>query len=74
MTALDRAAALADLLPRPLDPVRSIKLKIGILLLASGAAGLALPVPRSTAGSRRSRISLSRWRSCCSPRRSWRTG
>lgn len=30
-----------DLLPRPLDPVRSIKLKLGILLVASGAAGLA---------------------------------
>ena len=32
--------ALVDLLPRPLDPVRSVKLKISILLLASGAAGL----------------------------------
>lgn len=31
-----------DLLPRPLDPVRSIKLKLGILLVASGAAGLAV--------------------------------
>jgi signal transduction histidine kinase len=30
-----------DLLPRPLDPVRSIKLKLGILLVASGCAGLA---------------------------------
>jgi signal transduction histidine kinase len=39
-TAYQRAAALADLLPRPLDPVRSIKLKITILLLASGGAGL----------------------------------
>lgn len=29
-----------DLLPRPLDPVRSIKLKLGILLVASGVAGL----------------------------------
>jgi signal transduction histidine kinase len=29
-----------DVLPRPLDPVRSIKLKLGILLLASGSAGL----------------------------------
>ncbi|MDQ3406455.1 MAG: HAMP domain-containing histidine kinase [Actinomycetota bacterium] len=28
-------------LPRPLDPVRSIKLKIGILLVASGLVGLA---------------------------------
>jgi len=31
---------LADLLPRPLDPVGSIKLKISVLLLASGGAGL----------------------------------
>jgi signal transduction histidine kinase len=31
---------LIDLLPRPLDPVRSIKLKISILLLGSGAAGI----------------------------------
>jgi signal transduction histidine kinase len=29
-------------LPRPLDPVRSIKLKLGILLVASGAAGLTV--------------------------------
>jgi signal transduction histidine kinase len=41
VTVLDRATALADLLPRPLDPVRSVKLKISILLLASGGAGLA---------------------------------
>jgi len=37
-------AALArafDRLPRPLDPVRSIKLKLGIVVVASGAAGLA---------------------------------
>jgi signal transduction histidine kinase len=40
MTVIDRAAALADLLPRPLDPVRSVKLKISILLVASGGAGL----------------------------------
>jgi len=31
---------VADLLPRPLDPVRSVKLKISILLVASGGAGL----------------------------------
>jgi signal transduction histidine kinase len=37
MTVLDR---VADLLPRPLDPVRSVKLKISILLVASGGAGL----------------------------------
>ncbi|GLZ37335.1 ATP-binding protein [Actinokineospora sp. NBRC 105648] len=36
-----RAVTLLELLPRPLDPVRSIKVKIGILLVASGAAGLA---------------------------------
>jgi signal transduction histidine kinase len=40
VTALDRVAALADLLPRPLDPVRSVKLKVSILLLVSGAVGL----------------------------------
>jgi signal transduction histidine kinase len=39
MTVADRAAALADLLPRPLDPLRSVKLKISVLLLASGGAG-----------------------------------
>jgi signal transduction histidine kinase len=38
LTGLNRAL---DLLPRPLDPVRSIKLKLGILLVASGCAGLA---------------------------------
>jgi signal transduction histidine kinase len=35
---LDRAL---DLLPRPLDPIRSIKLKLGIVLVASGATALA---------------------------------
>jgi len=30
-----------DLLPRPLDPVRSIKLKLAVLLFASALAGLA---------------------------------
>jgi signal transduction histidine kinase len=34
-------AMLVEELPRPLDPVRSIKLKLGILLVASGAAGFA---------------------------------
>jgi signal transduction histidine kinase len=34
-------ARASDLLPRPLDPVRSIKLKLGVLLVGSGAAGLA---------------------------------
>ncbi len=31
-----------EMLPRPLDPVRSIKLKLGIALLASGAAALTV--------------------------------
>jgi signal transduction histidine kinase len=38
-TVAERAAALADLLPRPLDPLGSVKLKISVLLLASGGAG-----------------------------------
>lgn len=42
MTALmARANQALDLLPRPLDPVRSIKVKLGILLVSSGAAGLS---------------------------------
>jgi len=36
---VNRFAALVELLPRPLDPLRSIKLKISVLLLGSGAAG-----------------------------------
>jgi len=32
---------LLDALPRPLDPFRSIKLKLGLLVVGSGAAGLA---------------------------------
>jgi signal transduction histidine kinase len=36
------ALRLLDLLPRPLDPVRSIKLKLGILLVSAGAAGLGV--------------------------------
>ncbi|WP_104476718.1 HAMP domain-containing sensor histidine kinase [Actinokineospora auranticolor] len=36
-----RLSTLADWLPRPLDPVRSIKLKLGILLVFSGSAGLS---------------------------------
>ncbi|HYN94051.1 MAG TPA: HAMP domain-containing sensor histidine kinase [Pilimelia sp.] len=43
MTAvLAYANRLLDLLPRPLDPVRSIKLKLGLLLVSSGAAGLVV--------------------------------
>ena len=38
MRALWRLTAA---LPRPLDPVRSIKIKLGLLVVASGAAGLA---------------------------------
>lgn len=40
MTVRDRALACLELLPRPLDPIRSIKVKITVLLLASGGAGL----------------------------------
>src|SRR5207249_6834267 len=35
----NRLEALGELLPRPLDPLRSITLKISILPLGSGAAG-----------------------------------
>jgi len=31
-----------DLLPRPLDPVRSIKVKLGILLVTAGAVGMSI--------------------------------
>jgi signal transduction histidine kinase len=41
VSARDRARELLELVPRPLDPVRSIKLKLGILVVASGSAGLA---------------------------------
>jgi len=34
------AVRLLDALPRPLDPLRSIKLKLGMLVVGSGAAGL----------------------------------
>ena len=37
-----RIARLMDQLPRPLDPVRSIKLKLGMLLVAAGFAGLSV--------------------------------
>jgi signal transduction histidine kinase len=37
MTARDAL----DLLPRPLDPIRSVKLKMSLLLFASGAVGVA---------------------------------
>lgn len=36
-----RGSRIFDALPRPLDPFRSIKLKLGIVLVASGATGLA---------------------------------
>ncbi|WBB65867.1 HAMP domain-containing sensor histidine kinase [Micromonospora sp. WMMD812] len=36
-----RVDRILELLPRPLDPLRSIKLKLGILLVSSGAAGLS---------------------------------
>ena len=38
MTGLGR---LLEALPRPLDPLRSIKLKLGLLVVVSGLAGLA---------------------------------
>ncbi|MEU4801758.1 HAMP domain-containing sensor histidine kinase [Actinosynnema sp. NPDC023587] len=41
MSVRSALSAAVELLPRPLDPVRSIKLKLGILLVSSGAAGLA---------------------------------
>jgi signal transduction histidine kinase len=40
MTAL--VGRVLDLLPRPLDPIRSIKLKLSILLVASGCAGVVV--------------------------------
>ncbi|MBM7775127.1 signal transduction histidine kinase [Actinokineospora baliensis] len=40
-TLRGRALTVLELLPRPLDPVRSMKLKICILLVASGTVGLA---------------------------------
>ncbi|MEV1146276.1 HAMP domain-containing sensor histidine kinase [Micromonospora sp. NPDC049799] len=40
-TLLTRVDRVLELLPRPLDPVRSIKVKLGVLLVASGSAGLA---------------------------------
>jgi len=39
---VDPVHRLNGLLPRPLDPVRSIKVKLGILLVASGGSGLAV--------------------------------
>jgi signal transduction histidine kinase len=38
----DRLDRALDLLPRPLNPIRSIKLKLGIVLVAAGAAGLTV--------------------------------
>lgn len=39
MTARTRLATALESLPRPLDPLRSIKLKLAILLVASGITG-----------------------------------
>jgi signal transduction histidine kinase len=33
---------MMDLLPRPLDPLRSIKVKLGVTLVGAGAAGIAV--------------------------------
>ncbi|MEV6609620.1 HAMP domain-containing sensor histidine kinase [Kutzneria sp. NPDC051319] len=41
MTVTNRVVAALRRLPRPLDPVRSIKLKLGIVVVASGATALA---------------------------------
>jgi signal transduction histidine kinase len=41
MRLVNRVVAALRMLPRPLDPVRSIKLKLGIVVVASGAAALA---------------------------------
>ena len=38
----NRWKTFVDLLPRPLDPLRSIKLKLAVLLLASACAGLGV--------------------------------
>lgn len=38
MRVRERVGELVEWLPRPLDPVRSIKLKLGILLVCSGAS------------------------------------
>jgi signal transduction histidine kinase len=38
MSVRERIGELLEWVPRPLDPVRSIKLKLGILLVCSGAA------------------------------------
>ena len=32
---------ILDLLPRPLDPVRSLKIRLGLVLIVAGAAGMA---------------------------------
>jgi signal transduction histidine kinase len=43
LTALAaRVNRALDLLPRPLDPVRSIKIKLGLLLVFSGLAGITV--------------------------------
>ncbi|REH37239.1 signal transduction histidine kinase [Kutzneria buriramensis] len=41
MKVINRVVALLRMLPRPLDPARSIKLKLGIVVVVSGAAALA---------------------------------
>lgn len=40
MNVVNRVVELLRMLPRPLDPVRSIKLKLGIVVVASGATAL----------------------------------
>ena len=55
---MERAAAVVELLPRPLDPVRSVKLKLGMLLLASARPGLRYLYVEYRLACRRSASSL----------------
>ncbi|MDT5024779.1 MAG: hypothetical protein QOE61_1205, partial [Micromonosporaceae bacterium] len=41
MNTVDALARMTAILPRPLDPVRSIKIKLGLLVVAPGAAGIS---------------------------------
>ena len=41
MNTVDSLARITAILPRPLDPVRSIKIKLGLLVVAPGAAGIS---------------------------------
>jgi signal transduction histidine kinase len=41
MTVRERTLTALELLPRPLDPVRSIKIKVGLVVVVSGGVALA---------------------------------